>query len=323
MHMKEYFGKNKTCICIDQFAASNLFDESPGQHWAEIAALIDVKFAEGKIICPVPTEHFLESSNRSKERALKVDHKLHELGHGLAFLPEAAIAANFMVALLRNLPVDQHIFCAPLKHASTFSQQGAFNGFKEQHADLNAKVTEAAIGANKLREILAEKRFPRSVMEPMYQASKWQQVRPFLERLAELIDTGQIISRGVDFQTGQVIHWADLIIQILLWKYKVTADECRRLLDIIVATGFDRIPPLDIRVSLTANLAIEHKKETINDQIDIMRLSTGLPAADFVFTDKQRKFELSQTGLDKKYQAEIFSGTKADLVLFLSRLRTV
>ncbi|MBS7565307.1 hypothetical protein KHS38_12915 [Mucilaginibacter sp. Bleaf8] len=320
--MKSYFGAGKVCLYIDQFAASNLFDEQPNALWAEIATLIEARFAEGKLICPVPTEHFLESANKTQERAAKVDRKLHELGQGLAFLPEAAITANYMIALLRHQPINQDTFCIPLKHQATISRDGAFAGFKAQHQDLNAKVTEAAAGANDLRTILAEKRFPRSVMEPMYLASRWMQVLPFKDRLTELLTVGHLISRGVEFESGPVIDWVDLVFQLLLWQHKMNTAEAVELLKIVTETGFDQIPPLDIRISLTANLAIEHKKETINDQIDIMRLATGLPAADLVFTDKQRKFELEQTGLAKKYQAEIFSGTTVDLQLLIERLRT-
>jgi hypothetical protein len=51
-----------------------------------------------------------------------------------------------------------------------------------------------------------------------------------------------------------------------------------------------------------------------------MRLSTGLPAADLLFTDKQRKHELQQTGLADKYKTEVFSGTVPDLNDFHERL---
>ncbi|MFP5082007.1 hypothetical protein [Pedobacter sp. JCM 36344] len=54
-----------------------------------------------------------------------------------------------------------------------------------------------------------------------------------------------------------------------------------------------------------------------------MRLSTGLPASDLLFTDKQRKFELLQTGLAEKYQTEVFTGTHSDLELFYSRLEQI
>jgi hypothetical protein len=120
-----------------------------------------------------------------------------------------------------------------------------------------------------------------------------------------------------------VIDWVDLILQLLLFQHQMTAAEGIQLRDLIERTGFDELPALDIRISLTANLSIEQKKETINDQIDIMRLATGLPAADLLFTDKQRKHELQQTGLDVKYQTEVFSGTVTDLNAFYEWLLLV
>lgn len=41
-----------------------------------------------------------------------------------------------------------------------------------------------------------------------------------------------------------------------------------------------------------------------------MRTSTALQVSDIMFMDKQKKFEIAETGLNEKYKNLIFSGTQ-------------
>ena len=318
--MKGYFGHNVTCIYLDQFAASNILDEAGSVIWEEISEVLLDKAGKGMVICPVPSEHFLESAKKNKEKALLLDQKFHEIGRGLAFLPEPFATANCIMSIVRNSPVSAKTFSDQLRFKGTLSEEGAFNRFQNDHRLMSALISEATTSTNELRDALSKKRFPKAVKEPVFQASKLLQINHFRERLDELIEKGRIISRGVAFSTGEIIDWPDLLLQILLGQHRMTSSEGIYLRKVIDQTGFDRIAPLDIRVTLTAHIAAEHKKETVNDQVDIMRLATALPAADLLFTDKQRKHELQETGLAVKYNTEVFSGTEADLKAFLSRI---
>ncbi|WEA01848.1 hypothetical protein [Mucilaginibacter sp. SJ] len=79
-----------------------------------------------------------------------------------------------------------------------------------------------------------------------------------------------------------------MFFKLLLWQHKITSIEAFDLFKILAETWLDQILSLNIRTSLTANHTVEHKKEQINDQIDILRLASGLPASDLISTDKQR-----------------------------------
>lgn len=321
--MKGYFGPSVTCIYLDQFAASNILDQPSNDLWNKISELIYEKERNGKIICPVPPEHFLESSNKSKDRAILMDERFYRLGQGICFRPEAFVTANLIIALLRNKPMNQGMYCGELLYPNILSKPEAFNRFSQDHQLLNRQITEVTTSQNRVRSIIRLKKFPAEAMNPLVQAMKMMEIEPFLKRLQDLINDGHIITQGVEFATGPVIHWVDLVIEILLKHHQLNLEEAIRLKDIIAKTGFDLIPTLDIRVTLTVNLASEHKTENVNDQIDIMRLSTGLPLSDILFTDKQRKFELIQTGLDKKYGTTVFSGTNADLKTFRNQLQLI
>lgn len=318
--MKGYFGPDVTCIYLDQFAASNLLDTPSNKTWEEISKLLQDKLAAGRIICPVPPEHFLESVNKKQDNAMTMDKRFAILARGLAFKPEAFVTAGHIISLLRNTPLDQNTFCDKLARPDTLTNNKTYDDFKARHALLNSQVTEITAVQNELRKITGQKRFSPITMAPLVQLIKAREIKPFHDLLDEVINKGYFISKEVRFETGEVIHWADYVMQILIAHYRLNIWEAIFLKEIVTRTGFDRIPSLDIRVILTANLAAEHKKVTVNDQIDIMRLSTGLPPSDLLFTDRQRKFELQQTGLAEKYRTKVFCGVKEDLEAFYETL---
>jgi hypothetical protein len=124
---------------------------------------------------------------------------------------------------------------------------------------------------------------------------------------------GHIFIRGVSFESGNVPHWIDQLIFQLTTKHRITKKETKFLISELEKNGFDNIPTLDIRTSLSAIISVYNKKETVNDQIDIMRISSGLPISDVLLTDSQRKKEIVESGLHEKYKTKIYSGTKSDL----------
>ena len=252
-----------------------------------------------------------------------MDKRFAEIAQGLAFRPEVFVTANHIVSLLRGKPLSQASFCDRLARRDTLAKAGAYDHFKTKHNLLDSQITEVTAGQNEIRKITRQKKFSPAAMAPLLAVVKAREIKPFYDLLGEVINNGSFISKGVKFASGEVIHWADYVMQVLLAHQKMTVWEAVYLKDIIGRTGFDRIPSLDIRVTLTANLAGEHKKENVNDHIDIMRLATGLPPADLLFTDKQRKFELMQTGLANKYGTKIFSGINKDLEEFYEILEGV
>jgi len=80
---------------------------------------------------------------------------------------------------------------------------------------------------------------------------------------------------------------------------------------------------LNIKSSLNAYLAVKNKKENSGDHIDLMRIATYLPSADILFTDKKRKYEICDLGLDKKYKTLVFSGIENDLIQVKELLRMI
>ena len=318
--MKGIFGKGVTCIYLDQFAASNIFDQPNNSLWKNIADLIQQKARQGKIICPVPSEHFLESAAKNRQNAMEMDQAFYSLAKGWAIKSEAFMTPTLIISLLRNKTPDWSSYCVKLKHPNTLAHDHYFSSFSEKNTTFRKQIEGRVNGQNVKRSILRQKRFPNAQIEPLTKAMRYLSIEPFSKRLGTLILKGSIITQGVETATGPIIDWVDLLIEILLKHHQLQWTEAIQLYGILRQSGFDKIPPLNIRSELTINLAKHHKKETTNDHVDIMRLSTGLPIADLLFTDKQRKHELTETHLAEKYNAQVFSGTDADLEHFYSVL---
>jgi hypothetical protein len=127
----------------------------------------------------------------------------------------------------------------------------------------------------------------------------------------------------VHFESGDVPHWSDLLIHQLTNTHKLKAKEINSLIIHIEKYGFNKIPTLDIRFTLSALISVFNKKETVNDQIDIIRIALGLPVSDILLTDKKRKSELLLSGLDKKYNCEIYCGSLYDKNLLLEKFKLI
>lgn len=74
--------------------------------------------------------------------------------------------------------------------------------------------------------------------------------------------------------------------------------------------GFEKIPSMNIRSSLNADMAVNGKSQTPNDVIDIDRAAIGLRISDYFFADNEKKLAIERCQLDKKYQTKIYSAKK-------------
>src|SRR5690606_24132213 len=145
---------------------------------------------------------------------------------------------------------------------------------------------------------------------------KGLEVKKFTDRLEEYLKKGFFFIRPDNFGQRQFPNWIDQILYVLTNKHQFKEKEFKKLLKELKSNGFDRIPPLNIRFSLGAYIAVKGKQEHTNDHIDIMRITNSFFSSDIFFTDKQRKFEITQLKLDKFYKTDIYSGTETDLKEF-------
>lgn len=185
---------------------------------------------------------------------------------------------------------------------------------------LNNTIEEATFVVNEIRKMERTKKYDTAIKEKLFNVLKSISITELIDRLNKLLEDGHIYIRGVQFTSGDVPNWIDQIIFQLTKKHKITQKETRLLIKELKINGFNNIPTLDIRTSLSALISVLNKKETVNDQIDIMRISIGLPISDILFTDSTRKREIEELELDKKYGTLVFSGKKGDLDNLINEL---
>lgn len=303
--MKGYL-KDKYCIYLDQFAASNMVDCNPV--WNEVRIMIIKGAKSGRFICPTPAEHLIETAGKLNENAIVHHNFLTSLSHGYFFKIEPKIAAQIMISKIRKNNLTGNTFLSN-QISKDFSYDATLPAFRKNREELKGMIAEVSdyptLGARGLSTDLQ-----RTMME----THKLLTLGEFCDRLEELIVTkGGIRLRGVEFATRTVPHWIDLILDILLKINKMTIEESKVLLKYLRTSGFEEISPLDVRTSMTAYSESRGKHGNSNDQIDIMRIATSIQIADILFVDKAKKHELQDLGLAKKYNTAVFSGTKADI----------
>ncbi|MFA6151999.1 MAG: hypothetical protein WC716_11805 [Chitinophagaceae bacterium] len=317
--MKGYIS-NKYCIYLDQFAVSNLYDGNP--EWGEISELLWEGVNRGKLVCPISFEHLLETSGKSIDNAIGQNEYFFTLSDGLCFKAEPYITAQLLISDVRKNNITQNTFLTS-KLNKSFSYRDSMADFKDKMEKFGSMIGESTLGINELRKSVRP--MQTTLSSPAEQIIKVHQsiiAGQIVERLDELI-RGGIIIRGVKFSSLEVPHWIDLILDILMKINKMAANEAIKIRERIQKNGFEHISTLNVRTTLIGYSASKSKKETKNDHIDILRIATSIQVADIMFVDKAKKFELTETGLDKKYNTRLFSGTKDDLCSFKILLKKI
>ncbi|HZL08388.1 MAG TPA: hypothetical protein VFC65_00205 [Prolixibacteraceae bacterium] len=299
-------------IYLDQFASIGLF-ESKSREWKKIREWIITGVENKKIICPLSAEHYLETAQKEKQKAIALDTEFYKISGGFAFKSELFITSQLIISLIRQNNVTLKTYLYDEIFKNVLSDERNINTFKKTKKQLNDNIAEGTQLANEIRKITRDNRSDLKTKQQLILAHKSVNISEFISRLNDLLSEGHIFIRGVPFESGDVPHWIDQLIFQLTNKHRITKKETILLISELEKFGFNNIPTLDIRTSLSAIISAYNKNETVNDQIDIMRISTGLPISDILLTDKQRKNEILELGINEKYHTKIYSGTKNDL----------
>jgi hypothetical protein len=138
----------------------------------------------------------------------------------------------------------------------------------------------------------------------------------YLAQLEELLKHGKL---DVTMRGPKPTHY-EVVIHYLLNKNRMVTKELKSLISYLKIKGFEDISTLNTRSTLHIHASITHKKHTANDAIDMSRIGTAIQISDIMLLDKERKNQLAETNLDKKYSTRIYSGTVSDLDDLISLL---
>lgn len=320
--MANYFKDQKKVIYLDQFCTSGMFDDVGSNSWKEIKDLLILGFKKGKLICPLSFEHFLESSQRSIKSGIKLNNSFQEISGDYIYKNELLITSQLIISLIRKNNLTPNTFFY-FGEKILFNDPENFNRIGKTKKEFDIMSNDYVEFTNDIRELYRVNKTDVETNELLYKATKSITINKFNERLKEILTNKYIKIRGDKFLDKEVPNWIDSIIYRLLYVHRINLKETDTLIKHIEKFGFDFIAPLNIKTSLRALGAIQQKKEIESDHIDFMRLSTGLPSSDILFTDKRRKNEVITLKLDEKYNCKVFAGIEKDLEEFKTMLEII
>ncbi len=309
--MRKLNSNHKLCIYLDQYVVSNLI-ECPNSLWGDIKGILETKYANNKIYCPLSIPHFLETVKKRFENAKVHDEYFRTLSDNFIFKEEPFITSQLISSLIRNNN----------KTINTYLERRELNDIDSFYVSLNKKneIFNEGIGSataltNEIRKSSSNK-IEKGIEDRLYETIKLISIEKIIKRLEEYLKSGEMRIRAETIGTFSFPNWIDQLLYQLTEKHKFNESLFQQLLTEIKLNGVKNIPTLDIRFSLISHIGVKQKQETVNDHIDVMRISNGLLSSDILFTDKKRKHEIQELKLDKLYKTIVFSGVESDLLEF-------
>lgn len=310
----------KKIIYLDQFAVSEMMDRNSNVEWKEIKKLLLKAYKAGKIVCPTSSEHLIETVPKGFLDASDHDGFLSSLSDGLTYKSELLVVTQLISSRLRKNNKTLNTFF----HFNTkevLSNKKTYDELFTHNIQSKELMNFGVNDVNQIRKAVGSNRVDPKTKRTLYLLTKKLTIDKFIERLDDLLKKGQTVLRGDQMGNTKIPNWIDSIIWRLLNVHKFKKKDIIHLKAQLKRTGFDSIPTLDIRHSLKALISLYNKTEDFGDQIDISRISTGLPISDVLFTDKKRKSEIIELELDVKYKTKVLSGQHQDLCLFIDYLK--
>lgn len=307
--------KEKLCIYLDQFAISNIESSVSGTLWYQIRCKLQILYAEGKIYCPLSCEHILEASNRDRMHAINQNLFFEELSDGYIFRPEEIIASYEIAMYIRQKQIKKFKDGYLLKHVDDIFSRNKI--YDKAHNIYNLYKTNMQAQYEWLNDLRSVSRSSSNIRKEekkiFISAMNMISVNKFITYLEALYDRKYI-------QCDESLKSFDIICYNLINKRHFSKKDIGLLIKELELNGFNNIPSLNIKTRLNIFSALDNKKRSSNDDIDISRATTAFAFSDYFFADKQRKHELVELQFDKRYGTRIFSGTECDLKNFILEL---
>lgn len=306
-------GKNgKVIIYLDQFAVSNMLDAKEGSLWHDIRLIILEKVTEGKLLCPLSIEHTFETSQKTRGNACLHELFYQNISNNYTFRDFSSIVANQINILIRKYCKTSIDTFLCLKYLNLSDDKTYFNINKE-FGSLKKKSNDDYKLHNKIcrdggiRNILIKSgEIGRINLLKIMESKNIDSFIGNIKQTINLISKGELNNRDLN-----------PIVCKLLGYHHFTKNELVSLANELERNGYENIASLYIHNKLLYLSAVNGSKMDFNDQIDIDRISIGLPYSDYLFCDFKHKKEILQLQLDKKYNTQIFTAKTDDLESFL------
>lgn len=330
--------RKKKILYLDQFAVSNMYNSAPNHSWGVLREIIQEKVRNGVLSCPMPFDHLYETvgrsnkdknGNQSEEYSRKIIEQhnfFRDLANGTAFYGYEEVAATEIIMLLRQGKIN------PMKsiylHKALYAEIDISDIYEDGHVfnEENHKYNRDLFqSANEIREITKPLNNDLRIQkkessDPIFLKSLlYLQASKYLEGLKDFYNKGFVKVRGVKCGSFELPHKVDILIYNLT-KKRINKKETEKLIHEIETNGFERIPSMNIRSLLSADIALYDKQQVPNDEIDLDRAAVGLRISDYFFADNDKKLAIEKYNLDKEYHTKVFSGKKESVLSLIEEL---
>jgi hypothetical protein len=319
----KFLDEGNWCLYLDEFAASRIFVPSPEAEWADISVLIKQGINSGKILCPYSIEQMIESTGLDKKSASLLDSETRKFCSGWFFYNEADISANYLICRVRQIKMQKLHFLHNNEQKG-FNEPDTYEELGKRNEIFREMVQEVAESVNIVRK--ASQNAPqakKSVRDLLVKHIKNSYAEDLKKRMFWLGYYRNYKPTPIKLAGQNILFWADFISLLLTKKHSMTQIEAQTAFWILEKEGIDAIPSLSIRASLEAIMAYKGLIESPNDQMDILRIAGALPFADIMVIDSSKAHDVRELGLNKKFQTDVYSGKKKDLINLREQLTKI
>lgn len=328
--------KRQHIIYLDQFAVSNLVLN--GGIWQDIHFQLVNAVENGKVLCPIPLEHFVETVGMERSSAIQQDRFFKSISHGKCFLAWEEIAANEIMLYTRfkkNKPIladyikeiegdyDLEDDATYQKHRLIREQylsrkeieKESLNTFRQlSRGNNDVNEVNASMSEEEKKEKRKKKKKYEAYEETLKDTLSVLVVKPYIELFREVY-MGKKLSTDL-----MKLPRPEQRIALLLCKKRFTGRHFFSASNDFQKNLFNNIPSLYTYYSLKNYYANKQMKEKANDDIDWERISSGIFISNIMLIDKRQKYALQSMGIDKKYGTILYSDTEDNLTAFKDRL---
>lgn len=285
-----------------------------------------VKLARNcRLLCPEGDQEWEYWGERLDE---KISKEFSALSRGIRMLPHQAIHDSQVFIAMRShvrgdgefrLPSEIYFRDDPIRELQRISQQSVFVSVHGLPSMLLEMSDDSRKGMYKHLEELRCKNLARG--RPYSEQFALEQ-RAFVNSMAEFAKS----FRG-RLPTGDVQPWEYFAAMgyeryFSEW-YRLTKKlaDWEGLGNFFVSDYFYGLPAVKISSQLYAKLITDNRRIESGDSMDVKHLSSAIPMAHFVLTDRKMANRITELGIDKEWNAAVFSeSTIDDLFAELERL---
>lgn len=249
-------------LYLDQFAASNM--SANNGIWGEARELVEVAVRKGKIICPIPMEHFIETSGRSIYNAVEQHDWFKSVSGRKQFFPWEIIVANEIMNWTKRRISKIYLpnYLTLLRNNIDFANEDIFNKMNEARQKYQDFVNKEKQILNEIRNYVRTKGQKHNNDHILIKALNNIICQNF-EKEFKAAAYGKKYPHNI----MKISHKKEERIAYLLCLKHFTYHDFISIANDIKKYGFEHIPSLNIYYKMKFYFSLENIEEKANDDM--------------------------------------------------------